>query len=131
MGDNGVHASASPFEGLAERLNWLGATLDDDATGHALLEAGVKRDTLLQWTKDPQVDNDGTPTSLFDAFEDMDIKPMLKMSQKLGGDPFEDPPNFSTNQAFLFIKPHANNLATRALVELLHAAGKPQTAVFL
>merc|ERR1719265_103147 len=23
-GDNGVHASASPFEGLAERVNWLG-----------------------------------------------------------------------------------------------------------
>ena len=42
VGDNGVHGSASPFEGLAERLNWLGATLDDDATGHALLGAGVK-----------------------------------------------------------------------------------------
>jgi hypothetical protein len=27
VGDNGVHASASPFEALAERLNWLGATL--------------------------------------------------------------------------------------------------------
>ena len=23
MTDNGVHASASPFEGLAERMNWL------------------------------------------------------------------------------------------------------------
>ena len=23
VGDNGVHASASPFEALAERLNWL------------------------------------------------------------------------------------------------------------
>eukprot|EP00755_Sulcionema_specki_P003712 Sspe_Gene.28314::Locus_12752_Transcript_1_1_Confidence_1.000_Length_602::g.28314::m.28314 len=23
VGDNGVHASASPFEGLAERMNWL------------------------------------------------------------------------------------------------------------
>ena len=67
VGDNGVHGSASPFEGLAERLNWLGATLDEDATGHALLEAGVKRDTLLQWTKDPQVDLEGSMTSLFDA----------------------------------------------------------------
>jgi hypothetical protein len=27
VGDNGVHASASPFEALAERLNWLGARL--------------------------------------------------------------------------------------------------------
>ena len=53
MGDNGVHGSASPLEGLAERLNWLGATLEDDATAQALIEAGVKRDTLLQWIKDP------------------------------------------------------------------------------
>ena len=29
VGDNGVHASASPFEGMAERMNWLGAKLDD------------------------------------------------------------------------------------------------------
>jgi hypothetical protein len=26
VGDNGVHASASPFEGLAERMNWLKAS---------------------------------------------------------------------------------------------------------
>ena len=59
VGDNGVHGSASAFEALAERLNWLSATLDDDDTGHALLEAGIKRDTLLRWTKDPQVELDG------------------------------------------------------------------------
>ena len=117
VGDNGVHGSASPFEGLAERLNWLGTTLDDDATGHALLEAGVKRDTLLQWTKDPQVDLDGSYSSLFDAFEDLDVPQVLKMAQKIGGDPSADTPKFGTNQAFMFIKPHANNLATRALVK--------------
>jgi len=117
VGDNGVHGSASPFEGVAERLNWMGVTLDDDATGAALIEAGVKRDTLLQWTKDPKVDIDGAPSSLFDAFEDMDVPDALKLAQKLGGDPFEDTPKFGTNQAFMFIKPHANNMATRALVK--------------
>ena len=30
-GDNGVHASASPFEALAERVNWLGANLETGA----------------------------------------------------------------------------------------------------
>merc|ERR1712216_267101 len=35
------------------------------------------------------------------------------------GDPFEDTPKFSKNQAFMFIKPHANNLSTRALVKSL------------
>ena len=42
---------------------------------------------------------------------------MLKKAQKLGGDPFEDTPKFKTNQAFMFIKPHANNVAVRALVK--------------
>ena len=32
-GDNGVHASASPFEGLAERANWLGVELGADPFG--------------------------------------------------------------------------------------------------
>ena len=54
IGQNGVHASASPFEGLAERMNWLAASIDDDETGQALLEAGIKKQTLLKWTKDPQ-----------------------------------------------------------------------------
>ena len=28
VGDNGVHASASPFEGLAEKSNWLKADVE-------------------------------------------------------------------------------------------------------
>merc|ERR1719421_2706340 len=71
----------------------------------------------MQWTKDPQVDLDGSMSSLFDAFEDTSAPQMLKLAQKLGGDPFEDTPKFGTNQAFLFIKPHANNHAVRALVK--------------
>ena len=117
VGDNGVHGSASPFEGLCERLNWLGESMELDPTGHALLEAGVKLDTLRAWTKDPQVELEGSMTSIFDAFEDMDIPQVLKLAQKLGGDPFEDPPKFGKNQAFMFIKPHANTLSTRALVK--------------
>jgi hypothetical protein len=32
-GDNGVHASASPFEALAERVNWLEGSIADDPFG--------------------------------------------------------------------------------------------------
>ena len=39
-GDNAVHASASPFEGLAERTNWLGVAIADDPFGKVLLAAG-------------------------------------------------------------------------------------------
>ena len=55
VGDNGVHASASPFEALAERLNWMGATLEDDAFGKAMLASGIPKETIMAWTKDPQV----------------------------------------------------------------------------
>ena len=74
VGDNGVHASASPFEGLAERLNWVGAKLETDPFGAALLAAGVPPKTAQDWTFDPQVKlPDGKTGSLFDALEDMDV----------------------------------------------------------
>ena len=67
-GDNGVHASASPFEGLAERMNWLKTAIADDAFGARLLEAGVSAETIKAWSVDPQVKG----RSLFDTLEDMD-----------------------------------------------------------
>eukprot|EP00967_Tisochrysis_lutea_P084906 scaffold118892_cov32-Tisochrysis_lutea.AAC.2 len=94
VGDNGVHASASPFEALCERLNWkpqrqyervpnssccngttalaavlhslslrllhldlpllTGAKLEEDAFGKAMLDAGIPKETIMHWTKDPQ-----------------------------------------------------------------------------
>mmetsp|Transcript_14707 Transcript_14707/g.19551 ORF Transcript_14707/g.19551 Transcript_14707/m.19551 type:complete len:348 (+) Transcript_14707:78-1121(+) len=73
-GDNGVHASASPFEALAERMNWLEIKPADDPFGAYILENGLDQDTLLAWTKDPVItyDNDGAKGSLFDALEDTD-----------------------------------------------------------
>merc|ERR1712072_1066562 len=73
VGDNGVHASASPFEGLAERLNWAGANLEDDDFGKALLGAGISEKWITAGCVDPQVplDADGNKGSLFDAVEDM------------------------------------------------------------
>ena len=53
-GDNGVHASASPFEALSERINWCGATLEGDAYGRGLLAAGIDAKTLKAWGDDPQ-----------------------------------------------------------------------------
>jgi len=72
VGDNGIHASASPFEGLAERLNWVGADLATDTFGKKLLDAGVPKDTVTAYTQDPQVQFDGEMTSLFDLLEDTD-----------------------------------------------------------
>lgn len=74
VGDNGVHASASPFEALAERMNWVDAKLEDDEFGAAILAAGITKETIMAWSVDPQVEY-GAPSmaikgSLFDALED-------------------------------------------------------------
>merc|ERR1719326_632656 len=74
-GDNGVHASASPFEGLAERMNWLGAEMSEDPYGNTLLDAGVPAEMIKAWSVDPQVliDTDGNKGSLFDQLEDLNF----------------------------------------------------------
>ena len=53
--DNGVHASASPFEGLAERMNWLQVPLAEDEFGKQLLAAGMSEEMIKAWSVDPQV----------------------------------------------------------------------------
>jgi nucleoside diphosphate kinase len=118
-GDNGVHASASPFEGLAERMNWLGYAPDNDMFGRLLLKAGVRKEQFGDWAKDPQVSIGDGPTgtvgSLFDALEDTDADRCITMSQKLAGIG-----RFATivkNRAFVFIKPHALNDTVIGLVQ--------------
>eukprot|EP00227_Mantoniella_beaufortii_P019635 CAMPEP_0197589424 /NCGR_PEP_ID=MMETSP1326-20131121/10381_1 /TAXON_ID=1155430 /ORGANISM="Genus nov. species nov., Strain RCC2288" /LENGTH=342 /DNA_ID=CAMNT_0043154361 /DNA_START=77 /DNA_END=1105 /DNA_ORIENTATION=+ len=71
-GENGVHASASPMEGLAERANWLKADVAKDSFGAALLAAGVSKKTIAAWSIDPQVVHPGGKGSCFDLLEDKD-----------------------------------------------------------
>ena len=68
VGDNGVHASASPFEGLAEKMNWLKITPEKDLFGQKLIKAGITHETIKAWSIDPQVKG----KSLFDQLEDTD-----------------------------------------------------------
>ncbi|CAK9087009.1 unnamed protein product [Durusdinium trenchii] len=78
-GDNGVHASASPFEALAERCNWLRASISKDAFGKGLLASGIPLPMLTkEWFNDPQVDFEGGKKSLFDLLEDLDAAACLK-----------------------------------------------------
>ena len=121
-GDNGVHASASPFEALAERNNWLGASFEQDSFGAALLGAGIPLATLQAWSKDPQVtfteNGESTTGSLFDALEDMNSSDCLAKSVAISATAG------LKNSAFVFVKPHAVTEATKALVkEQLAARG--------
>jgi len=78
--DNGMHASASPFEGLAERANWLQSAVKDDIFGKQLVDAGMAEDKIKDWSVDPQViiDSDGKKASIFDQLEDIDSSTCLE-----------------------------------------------------
>ena len=72
-GDNGVHASASPLEGLSEKANWLEEAISASAFAAALIAGGVSEATLKAWSVDPRVPlPDGGEGSVFDALEDLD-----------------------------------------------------------
>jgi hypothetical protein len=74
VSDNGVHASASPFEGLAEKANWLGEKADKDPFGRTLRAKGMTPAQLKAWWVDPVVNYDGAGAkgSVFDKLEDLD-----------------------------------------------------------
>jgi len=122
VGDNGMHASASPFEAMAERLNWLGVPLEEDAFGKALLAAGISELTITQWTKDPLVLYQGKKQSLFDLLEDLDRDECIAKAQDIAGVSGALPDG--KMQAFVFIKPHAVTEGVKALAQAkLTAAG--------
>ena len=78
--DNGIHASASPFEGLVERVNWLNSSISNDHFGAQLLATGVEESTIDAWRLDPQIEEIG---SVFDAFEDLDCTDALYKAVEL------------------------------------------------
>lgn len=85
-GDNGVHASASPFEGLAEKCNWLGASAESDGFGKALLDSGLSKKRIDEWSVDPRVTlPGGQQGSIFDAVEDLDVDDCLSKLVELNG----------------------------------------------
>merc|ERR1712187_634072 len=83
-GDNGVHASASPFEGLCERMNWLEVQCKNDAYCRALTKAGITEATIKAWSVDPQVKyENGKKGSIWDAIEDLNATPCLEKVKRL------------------------------------------------
>jgi len=83
-GLNAIHASASPFEALAERMNWLNFKLDQDRFGSAMLAAGLPPRTIREWGRDPQVElGEGKKGSLFDALEDIDADECISKAADL------------------------------------------------
>merc|ERR1712232_1410154 len=83
VGDNGMHASASPFEAFAERNNWLSMPIKQDQFGKQLLAVGLQEPLIKAWSVDPQVTiAAGKQGSIFDQLEDLDSAECLsKLTQ--------------------------------------------------
>merc|ERR1712066_1081115 len=78
VGDNGMHASASPFEAFAERNNWLSVAVEDDQFGAQMLSSGLAISLIKAWSVDPQVTiSVGKQGSIFDQLEDLDAEGCL------------------------------------------------------
>lgn len=77
IGNNGVHLSAGPYEGLFEVMNFLGNLLDLDTHRQPplvlkkLMDAGLNYEDALKVTENPTIEVDGRTTSLYDATEDV------------------------------------------------------------
>jgi nucleoside diphosphate kinase len=107
-GDNAVHASASPFEGLAEKANWLSAEVSEDPLGKALSAAGLGQGMIKEWMQDPAVFFEGKRQSLFDLLEDLDSEACVGKARDIRAQ--------QTNSAIVFVKPHAVNQSVQDLV---------------
>ena len=101
-GDNAVHASASPFEALAEKMNWLGVDMEADEFGKELIGrlGDNAKDLINTWKVDPKIQvPKGCPgdfdvesevketevKSLFDSVEDTDAGRCLGLLGKIAG----------------------------------------------
>merc|ERR1712151_1189045 len=86
VGDNGMHASASPFEAFAERNNWLSMPIKEDQFGKQLVAAGLQESLIKDWSVDPQVTiAAGKQGSIFDQLEDLDSVECLTKLAELSG----------------------------------------------
>ncbi len=85
IGNNGVHLSAGPYEGVVEVINFLGNLLNFDTLAQPplairkLVAAGLTAEQALAVTKNPTVTRDGKQTDLFSATEDVNTDDAVKL----------------------------------------------------
>merc|ERR1719482_2459095 len=115
VGDNGMHASASPFEAFAERNNWMGVPIAKDKFAARLLAGKIPLGAIKAWSVDPQViiEEGGKQGSIFDQLEDLDANACLAKAIELAKLNKPAP----KNSAFVFIKPHAVTDKVKALAK--------------
>jgi len=80
VGQNGVHASAGPIEGLRERVVWTDASVHEDKFGKAVLDAGIPKDLLESWLNNERVTINGEEGNAYDLLEDINSTEALALA---------------------------------------------------
>jgi len=79
IADNGLHASASPFEAMMERHVWLDTRLEDDHFMRALTASvGIPPAVVRVWMTDPVVTYDWSRCHLFDLLKGLNTADCLQ-----------------------------------------------------
>ncbi|CUF98075.1 Hypothetical protein, putative [Bodo saltans] len=114
VSDNGVHGSAGPIEGLNERMVWLHATLRDDFYANSLLLNDVPASMIEKVLANPVITIRNQQGLAFDLLEDLQSSEVATLLKELAEEALRIP---LRNNALMFIKPHAANHSTKALLE--------------
>jgi hypothetical protein len=91
IGNNGVHLSAGPFEGMFEIQNFLGSILKSDPQARPplllkkMMAKGMGFDEALGALKNPPLEANGRATDLFSATENMDSDEAIAFWMKAKG----------------------------------------------
>jgi hypothetical protein len=91
MSENGVHASAGPLEGLAERVVWTGANMAYCSLGTQLLAAGVSEDEVKRLMLNPVVTIGARTAPVFDLLEDVQSTEAIKQIKEIPVTPTTGP----------------------------------------
>lgn len=84
IGENVVHASASPFEAVLERANWTRSDVQQDPYFEKLRQhCGFPDDQWRAFSQDPVVMHGESTRSLFDLLEDLDSSACMQRLREI------------------------------------------------
>jgi hypothetical protein len=92
VSDNGVHASAGPLEGIAERALWTGARVEDDPATDVFLGAGVPLSAIRSALSNPPAQLNERVEPLFDLLENSSTRQCAEYLQLYARNVYPHPP---------------------------------------
>ncbi|KAH9588685.1 hypothetical protein LSM04_008123 [Trypanosoma melophagium] len=124
--DNGVHASAGPFEAVLERHLWTCSPLTHDPLTLRLQESGLTGALLYRWKSNPEVvlQNGRRTGCIFDLLENIQTSEMVDIMREAEEQALITCRETPLNRAVVMIRPFAINDAVIEKVRQTLISGK-------